>query len=171
MHRNECVPTRFDSSQPTSTLERPLQVVRRSIASLTPYAGNPRTHSKKQIRQLAESLRVFGFTNPILIDEAGGIIAGHGRVEAAQLLGLDMVPTICLEQMTEAQKRAYILADNKLAENAGWDQALLSVEFQYLNTLDLEFDVTVTGFETPEIDLLIDGLDSLQDDPAPRLIC
>ena len=121
------------------------------IAALKPYPRNARTHSNKQIRQIAESIRRFGFTNPILIDAGGGIIAGHGRLEAAKLLEMESVPTILPDQMTEEEKRAYILADNKLAQNAGWDQGLLAVELQYL--VELDFEVEVTGFETAEIDL------------------
>ena len=125
------------------------------IAVLKPYPRNARTHSKKQIRQIADSIRRFGFTNPILIDAGGGIIAGHGRVEAAKLLEMETVPTICLDKMTEEEKRAYILADNKLAQNADWDQALLAVELQYLAEID--FDVELTGFEPAEIDLVIES--------------
>src|SRR6056297_3107275 len=98
------------------------------VRDLKPYARNPRTHSKDQIRQIADSIRTFGWTNPVLIDEAGGVLAGHGRIEAAKLLGLDEVPVIRLDHMSAAEKRAYILADNKLAENAGWDEELLAIE-------------------------------------------
>jgi ParB-like chromosome segregation protein Spo0J len=101
---------------PTSTLS--IKTV--PVSTLTPYANNPRTHSKRQIEQIAENIKAFGWTNPVLIDAAGGVIAGHGRIEAAKLLGLDAVPTLCLSAMSEAQKRAYVIADNKLAENAGW---------------------------------------------------
>lgn len=129
------------------------------VGSLKPYARNPRTHSPKQIQQIANSIRQFGFTNPVLIDADGGVIAGHGRIEAAKALGITQVPTIRLDRMTEAQKRAYIIADNKLAENAGWNRELLALELQYLTNLDLEFDATVTGFESPDIDVLIQELD------------
>src|SRR4051794_39376089 len=111
----------------------------RPIASLRPNPRNPRTHSKRQIRQIADSIRAFGFTNPVLIDDADTIIAGHGRCEAAKLLREEDVPTIRLSAMTEAQMRAYALADNQLAINAGWDQELLSLELQYLS--ELEFDL------------------------------
>jgi len=133
------------------------------LSSLKPYEGNPRTHSAKQIRQIAESIRAFGFTNPVLIDSDRGVIAGHGRIEAARLLGIEQIPALRLAEMTEAQKRAYVVADNKLAENAGWDTELLAVEFQYLSELDLEFDLTVTGFETGEIDLLLGEADRKAD--------
>lgn len=145
-------------------LLRELKIEILPIADLKPYARNPRTHSRKQIQQIADAIREFGFTNPILIDEDGGVIAGHGRIEGARLLGIEHVPTIRLGHMSEAQKRAYVLADNKLAANAGWDHELLALEFQYLSELDLEFDLTVTGFETAEIDLLLAALDDEADE-------
>lgn len=132
-----------------------LAVVYQKIQHLIPYPRNARTHSKHQIRQIADSIRVFGFTNPILIDRAETIVAGHGRVEAAKLLGLKTVPTICLENLNEDQIRAYILADNKLAEKAGWDNAILAIELQHLTSIDLSFDVSLTGFEIGEIDLIL----------------
>ena len=124
---------------------------------LVPYAGSPRTHTKKQIEQIAASIDTFGFTNPILIDDTGGIIAGHGRAEAAKLLGLATIPTIRLAHLSETQKRAYVLADNRLAELAGWDPALLALELRHLTEIDLDFEIEVTGFETVDIDLLISG--------------
>jgi len=142
-------------------------VIARPIDDLKPYANNPRTHSKRQIEQIAESIKAFGWTNPVLIDDAGGVIAGHGRIEAAKLLGLDAVPTLCLSAMSEAQKRAYIIADNKLAENAGWDDEILAIELQGLLELDLDFDISVIGFETAEIDLLVGSAETAaEDDPA-----
>ena len=125
---------------------------------LKPWARNARTHSKKQIRQVAESIRTFGFTNPVLIDAEHTILAGHCRVEAAKLLGMATVPCIRIETMTPAEKRAYVLADNKLALNAGWDEDLLAEELQALLADDLGFDIGVTGFSIPEIDGLIEGL-------------
>lgn len=139
---------------------RDLQVRLLPVTSLKPHASNPRTHSPKQLRQIAESIKEFGFSSPILTDSNGGVIAGHGRLEAAKLLGLEMVPTIPLAELSEAQKRAYILADNRIAEKAGWDQELLTLELKYITELDLDFDLTVTGFETAEIDLLINPLNS-----------
>ena len=133
-----------------------LVVTYRAVGDLVPHQGNPRTHSRKQLRQIAESIRTFGFTNPVLLDADHGIVAGHGRVAAAKLLGIAEVPTIRLDAMTEAQKRAYIIADNKLAENAGWDRNLLSIELQYIAKLDVEIDLTVTGLEIGEIDVLLD---------------
>lgn len=126
-----------------------------SVADLKPYSGNARVHSPKQIAEIASSIKAFGFNNPVLIDAAGMVIAGHGRVEAAKKLGLDTVPCLRLEHLSDAQKRAYILADNKLAEKAGWDREILAIELQHLTTLDVDFDVTITGFEMAEIDVLL----------------
>lgn len=147
-----------------------LAVVNQSVASLSPYARNARTHTKEQIRQIADSIQAFGFTTPILVDKQNTIIAGHGRLRAAQLLGMTRVPTICLENLTEDQVRSYILADNKLAEKAGWDESILAIELGHLLTVDLGFDITVTGFEVPEIDLIIQGASSkpdVEEDPEP----
>jgi DNA modification methylase len=126
---------------------------------LVPFVRNARTHSKKQIHQIACSIKSFGWTNPVLIDGDGNIIAGHGRVEAAKLLGMENVPTLLIDHLTEAQKRAYLLADNRLAELAGWDVDILATELQFLTSIDLDFDVSVVGFETAEIDLMIESLD------------
>ena len=136
-----------------------LQVTSRPIDALTPYSQNARTHSKKQVRQIADSIEHFGWTNPVLVDDAGGIIAGHGRVEAAKFLGLVEVPTIGIENLTEAQKRAYIIADNRLAELAGWDTEVLAGELQFLSAVDCDIDVQITGFEMAEVDLMIQSLE------------
>ena len=130
------------------------QVVDLSVDILKPYARNARTHSKKQVKQIAASIERFGFTNPVLISDAGEIIAGHGRVEAARLLGRKTVPTLTLSHLSETERRAYIIADNKLAMNAGWDKEILAIELQAL--VDLEFDVELTGFSLAEVDLAID---------------
>jgi DNA modification methylase len=130
-------------------------VISQAIHQLKPNPHNARTHSKHQIRQIAESIRVFGFTNPVLVGAENQIVAGHGRVEAAKLLGMEEVPTIRLDQLTRDQIRAYAIADNKLAENAGWDREILAIEFQELLALDC-LDITVTGFEIPEIDLILE---------------
>ena len=132
-----------------------LKVVVRSLSELKPNPRNARTHSRRQIRQIADSIAAFGFNNPVLIDGDGGVIAGHGRVEAAKLLGMAEVPTVCLAHMSEAEKRAYVLADNRLAEKAGWDKEILAVEFETLFELASELDLTVTGFELAEIDLIL----------------
>lgn len=127
-----------------------------SLAQLRPWAKNARTHSRKQVKQIAESIRSFGFTNPILIDNANTILAGHGRVEAAKLLGMTEVPCVRLEHMTPEQKRAYVIADNKLALNAGWDDEILAEELRGL--LEIDFNVELTGFSISEIDSLVEGL-------------
>jgi len=142
---------------PTGRYLRDLRVEFRPVSELKLHPRNPHTHSPKNIRQLADSIRTFGFTNPILIDRDGGVIAGHGRLEGAKLLGYDKVPTIRLADLSEAQKRAYIIADNKLAENAGWDRELLALELSYISELDIDFDLTLTGLETAEIDLLLEA--------------
>jgi DNA modification methylase len=141
------------------------------VASLAPFATNARTHSKTQIRKIAESIRAFGFTNPVLIDKTDTIIAGHGRVEAAKLLGLEQVPTIRLESLTPAQIRAYVIADNRLAEDAGWDDQILKIELQNL-ILDGSIDVSCTGFETAEIDLIISEVppEDESDDDLPATV-
>ena len=149
-----------------------LAVTYRSINELKPDPANPRLHSKKQIRQIANSIAKFGFCNPVLIDEDKQIIAGHGRVEAAKLLGIAAVPTCRLSHLSEADKRAYILADNKLAEKAGWDKQLLAIELQCL--IDLDVEIELTGFEMPEIDIILedareaDGASSGPEDSVPQ---
>jgi len=144
-----------------------LQIEPRSIASLKLRRNNPRTHSERQIRQIAASIETFGFTNPVLIDATGTVIAGHGRVRAAKLLGMETVPTVQLEHLSEAQVRAYVIADNQLAACAGWDRDLLAIELQELAEIDLDFDLEVVGFETAELDLLIGGGgDDAEADPA-----
>jgi DNA modification methylase len=132
-------------------------IQQRDLDSLKPNPRNARTHSPKQISQIAASIGEFGFVGPIVINKAGMILAGHGRYEAAKLLNLKSVPTILLERLTEKQQRAYVLADNKIAQSAGWDPDILKIEFEELATLDLTFDIEITGFETAEIDLLLDG--------------
>ena len=111
------------------------------IKSLKPNPRNARTHNKSQIEQIAASIQEFGFNNPVLIDENMSILAGHGRVEAAKLLGLAEVPVVRIEHLSDAQKRAYVLADNKLAEKAGWDTDLLAIELQGLLDLSIDFDI------------------------------
>lgn len=131
-----------------------LKVEYRDVNELKPFERNARTHSKKQIRQIATSIERFGFTNPVLIGDDDSVIAGHGRLAAARLLAITRVPTLRLSHLSEAERRAYVLADNKLALNAGWDRDILAIELQGL--IDLEFDVTVTGFSLAEVDLAID---------------
>ena len=128
------------------------------VSSLRPWAKNARIHSRKQIRQIADSIKRFGFTNPVLIDGDNTILAGHGRVAAAETLRMSEVPCLRIETMSPAERRAYVLADNKLALNAGWDEEILAEELKGLLDLDLDFDIGVTGFSIPEIDGLIEGL-------------
>ena len=132
-----------------------LAIEQRAPSELRPYARNARTHSRKQVRQIADSIERFGFTNPVLVSDDSEIIAGHGRVEAAKLLGLKAVPTLRLSHLSADERRAYVLADNKLALNAGWDQDILAIELQAL--IDLDFDVTLTGFSLAEVDLTLDA--------------
>ena len=136
------------------------------IGQIAPYQGNARTHSKKQVGQIAESIKRFGFNNPVLIDENGVIVAGHGRVAAAKLLGLKEVPALRLSHLSPAEKKAYILADNKLAENAGWNKENLAIELQEL--VDLNFEVELTGFETGEIAIILDNAGAAQRETAGR---
>lgn len=131
-------------------------ITRRLLKELKNNTRNARTHSKKQIHQIAASIKQFGFLNPVLIDEKDVIMCGHGRVAAAKELGIEEVPTVRIEHLSEAQKRAYVLADNKIAMKAGWDPRILQIELQHLTSIELDFDPEITGFETPEIDLLID---------------
>lgn len=151
------------------TLPGAYQIAHRPVDALIPYARNARTHSDAQVALIAGSIREFGFNNPVLVDGDNGIIAGHGRVLAAQRLGLTTVPTIRLFHLSAAQKQAYILADNKLAEQAGWDRELLALELQALG--DLDFDLTLTGFDLAEIDALLadqtTGLTDPDDVPEP----
>lgn len=125
-----------------------------NVKDLIPYVRNSRTHSEEQVIQIAASIKEFGFTNPILVDGENGIIAGHGRIMAARKLGLDVVPTIELSHLSEAQKKAYIIADNKLALNAGWDDEMLRLEFEELG--DLDFDLELTGFDLLEMTNIFD---------------
>ncbi len=124
------------------------------LADLRPYKRNARTHSRKQVQQIARSIERFGFVNPVLITGNGDIIAGHGRVEAARQLGMASVPTLAIDHLSDAERRAYILADNKLALNAGWDKELLALELQEL--IDLDFEIDLTGFSVAEVDIVLD---------------
>jgi ParB-like chromosome segregation protein Spo0J len=126
------------------------------VDRLIPYARNSRTHSDEQVAQIAASIREFGFTNPVLIDGNDGIIAGHGRVLGARKLGMDSVPCVRLDHLTETQKRAYIIADNKLALNAGWDEEMLRVELADLR--EMEFEIDVLGFEAEDLSRLMYGV-------------
>jgi DNA modification methylase len=147
-----------------------MQITYKAIDSLIPYVKNSRTHSDQQVAQIAASIKEFGFTNPVLLDEHGGIVAGHGRVMAARKLKLDEVPTITLGWLTDTQRRAYVIADNKLALNAGWDDEMLRLEFKSLE--ELGFDLGLTGFSEDEIAALLpveltDGL--TDEDEVPEV--
>ena len=121
------------------------KITYRDPRELKPRARNPRIHSVRQIKQIAASIEEFGFVNPVLVDGSDGIIAGHGRVEAAKRLGMRDIPTVRVDHLTPAQVRAYVIADNKLAENAGWDRKLLALELQELS-VEVNFDVSITGY-------------------------
>ncbi|UYJ82480.1 ParB/Srx family N-terminal domain-containing protein [Yersinia enterocolitica] len=141
-----------------------LEIAYKSLSSLIVYAKNARTHSVEQVDEIAASIKQFGWTNPILIDERGEVIAGHGRLLAAEQLGIEQVPTITLSGLTESEKKAYRIADNKLPLNAGWDQELLTLELGDL--LAENFDLSLTGFSSEEIDqmLNVDFLPGSEDD-------
>jgi DNA modification methylase len=153
-------------------VRRHLEIVYRPIGELKLNPTNPRRHSKKQVRQIANSIKTFGFNVPVLVDADVNVIAGHGRLLACRELGMSEVPTLCLEHLTEAQIRAFTIADNRLTEIASWDDQLLAEQLQELSLLDLDFDIEVTGFEMGEIDLRIASLEDeaeLGDDPADTL--
>lgn len=146
-----------------------LQTVERAMSEVTPSPRNARTHSRKQIHLIAESIKAFSFVAPILIDGKGEIVSGHGRYEAAKLLGMKKVPVICLEHLGSQQIRALAIADNRLAELAGWDQEILRLELGAL--VEMDFAVELTGFETAQIDLILDGEATApsKEDPADVL--
>src|SRR5258708_14648883 len=137
-----------------------------AISDLKPNPRNARLHSQKQLHQIAASISEFGFNVPVLIDRGNIIIAGHGRVDAARKLGMETVPVLRIEHLTDEQKRAFALADNKIALNSDWDLEVLQLDMKELSALDLNFDLEITGFETAEIDLLIDGATAPASDPS-----
>jgi len=145
------------------TNQRRLEIISYPLAELKSDPANPHRHSKKQIRQIAKSISLFGFNVPVLVDAEGNVIAGDGRLLACDELGIDEVPTVCLDHLTPAQARAFRIADNKLTENATWDERLLGEQLRDLSLSSLDFDIEVTGFEVGEIDLLIEAL---EDTPA-----
>ena len=148
------------------------RVERRSVNDLLPYARNARTHSDEQVAQIAASIREWGWTTPVLVDESGGIIAGHGRVMAARKLGITEVPVMVAVGWSEQQKRAYVLADNKLALNAGWDMEMLALELGDL--AGAGFDMNLTGFSEDELAALVidktEGLTDPDDVPEPPAV-
>ena len=149
--------------------KRPLIVTYRPVGTLLPSPHNARTHSKRQVEQIVASIREFGFTNPILIDPDGSVIAGHGRLLAAKAMALSEVPSIVLEALSDTQKRALRLADNKIALNAGWDTDLLKLELGELAVLDVDFDLSATGFSTGEIDVALKGSPDPDDEAIPAV--
>jgi DNA modification methylase len=150
-----------------ASVTRPLAVTYRATASLKPDPRNARTHPKRQLKQIIASIREFGFTNPILVDPDGMVVAGHGRLLAATAMGLAEVPTIDLAGLSEAQKRALRIADNKIALNAGWDLDLLKEELGQLSSLDIDLDLGITGFSTGELDVLLRSAADPEDDVIP----
>ncbi len=148
----------------------PLEVTYLRTISLKPDPRNPRVHSDKQVRQIAQSIESFGFNVPLLIDDQQQVIAGHGRLLAARKMGWDKVPAIKLSHLTESQRMAFLIADNRLTENSSWDERMLGEQLKILSELNLDFDLEAIGFEVPEIDLLIDGLNTvLEADPDDLL--
>jgi DNA modification methylase len=151
---------------PNTTLE----VTYLPAASLKPHPKNPRVHSDKQVQQIARSIETFGFNVPILIDDRQNVVAGHGRLLAARKLGRNIVPVIRLNHLSESQYAAFLIADNRLTENSSWDEQLLGEQLKVLSELELDFDLEVTGFEMAEIDVLIDGFETISEpDPDDRL--
>jgi len=151
----------------TAPSDRLLTVIYRPVGSVVPDPRNARTHPKRQVDQIVASVRTFGFTNPLLVDPAGGIIAGHGRLLAAKAMGLTEVPTIELSDLTPAQMRALRLADNKIALGAGWDLDMLKVELAELTVIDVDLDLSVTGFSVGEIDVVMNGAVDPDDEVIP----
>lgn len=141
------------------------------LGDLKPAERNARTHSKKQIKRIASSIREFGFLNPVIIDDANMILAGHGRLEAARQVGLTHVPVVRFDHLTAAQKRAYLIADNRIAEQAGWDREMLAIELgELVDLLPIEgFDISLTGFDTPEIDLLLADMAVSRSEPQEAI--
>jgi DNA modification methylase len=140
------------------TSNRNLSIMYRATGSLRPDPKNPRLHSEKQVQQIARSIEAFGFNVPLLVNAEMQVVAGHGRLQACQLLGIMEVPTISLEHLTEAQARAFMIADNRLTENATWDDRLLDQQFEDLSEVELDFSLEATGFEMGEIDVMIENL-------------
>jgi ParB-like chromosome segregation protein Spo0J len=148
----------------------PSEVTYLRTTSLKPDPRNPRVHSDKQVRQIAQSIESFGFNVPHQIDDQQKVIAGHGRLLAACKMGWDTVPAIKLSHLTESQRMAFLIADNRLTENSSWDEQMLGEQLKILSELKLDFNLEAIGFEVPEIDLLIDGLNIVPEaDPDDRL--
>ena len=153
----------------SAAANRALSIKYLSTSRLKPDPKNPRLHSEKQVQQIARSIEAFGFNVPLLVDAEMQVVAGHGRLQACQLLGIMEVPTISLEHLTEAQARAFMIADNRLTENATWDDRLLAQQFKDLSEVELDFSLEATGFEMGEIDVMVENLAPAtegEEDPA-----
>src|SRR3984893_9031300 len=169
MSMNSKLERQLSSRSPEHSLKASLslKIVYCRIDALKPDPANPRRHTTKQIRQIADSINTFDFNVPILIDGEGNIVAGHGRYFACRLLGRTEVPTLCLNRAAPERPRAFRIADNRLTEISTWDDRLLAEQLKELSVIDLDFDLEVTGFEMGEIDLRIAALDATEDpDPA-----
>ena len=154
---------------PSADMRFRLSITYRPIDELKPDPTNPRLHSKKQIRQIANSIRKFGFNTPVVVDRNNNVICGHGRLLAGRELRMTDVPTVCLDHLTPTQARAFLIADNRLTEMASWDDRLLAEQLKELSLLNLDFSLELTGFEMGEIDLRIASLEEVpnpSDDPA-----
>ena len=162
------ISTQSDSPIPNSKPGLTLDIIYRRIAELKPDPANPRRHTKKQIRQIADSIKTFGFNVPILVDRDGKIIAGHGRYDAACLIGMTDVPALCLDHLRPAQARAFMIADNRLADSSAWDDRRLAEQLRDLSLLGLDFEIEVTGFEIGEIDLRIAALEKPPMEPPKK---
>ncbi len=142
------------------------KIIDQKVSNLKPYSGNARTHSKQQVEQIAVSIKRFGFTNPVLVDDDNRVIAGHGRIAAARKLGLDTIPTACLSGLSEADRKAYIIADNRLAELAGWDDDLLKTELTGILDIDPDYDLDLTGFGDADVTRILGPLDATSKENA-----
>src|SRR5438552_11732550 len=156
-------PANHDARPRGSGRAKPLKIIYQQIQELKLDPGNPRVHAKRQIGQIASSIRIFGFNVPVLVDRQGNVVCGHGRLLACRELGMTEVPTLCLDHLTPAQARAFMIADNRLTEIATWDDQLLAQQLRDLSLSGIDFSLEVTGFEMAEIDLRIS---SLEDKPA-----
>ena len=154
-------PANHDTRRRGSGRAKPLKIIYQQIEDLKFDPGNPRIHTKRQIGQIASSIRIFGFNVPVLVDCHGNVVCGHGRLLACRELGMTEVPTLCLDHLTPAQARAFMIADNRLTEIATWDDQLLAQQLKDLSLSGLDFSLEVIGFEMAEIDLRISSLDDM----------
>src|SRR5438874_12701686 len=166
-------PANHDARPPGSGRPKPLKITYQQLDELKLDPGNPRVHTKRQIGQIASSIRIFGFNVPVLVDRHGNVVCGHGRLLACRELGMtEVAATLCLDHLTSAQARAFMITDNRLTEIATWDDRLLAEQLRDLSLLGLDFSLEITGFEVGEIDLRIASLDEMlahDDDPADVL--